>query len=54
MNRYRKAIVAVVGVGALLALRIYEIEMIGIDAVVMETIVSALTAFGVYQVPNDG
>lgn len=50
---YRKAVAAVIGVTALMALRYLEIEFIGLDSVVLELVVSALTAFGVYQVKND-
>lgn len=52
MTKYRKAIAAVVGVSALFALRLYGVEFLGVDAVVLELVVSALTAWGVYQVPN--
>lgn len=52
MTKYRKAIAALVGVSALFALRLYGVEFFGVDAVVLELVVSALTAWGVYQVPN--
>lgn len=50
---YRKALAAVIGVTALLALRYLDIEILGLDSVVLELVVSALTAFGVYQVKNE-
>lgn len=53
MKRYRKAVVAVIGVAALVAMRELDVTIPGIDAIVMELILSALTAFGVYQVSND-
>lgn len=53
MGRYSKAIVAVVGVSALFAMRYYKVEIPGLDSVVLELIVSALTTFGVYQVRNE-
>lgn len=53
MARYRKFFAALIGVSALFALRYYEVEILGLDQVVLELIVSALTAAGVYQVPND-
>lgn len=53
MKKYRKFIAALVGVSALLALRQFDVEILGIDAVVLELVVSALTAAGVYQVPNE-
>lgn len=52
MSRYRKAIAAIVGVAALFALRRLEIEIMGVDQIVLEMIASAATAWGVYQVPN--
>lgn len=52
MGKYSKFIVAVGGLGLLFALRHYDITLPGIDQVVMESIVSALTAAGVYQARN--
>lgn len=53
MNRYRKLFAAFVGLTALGTLRYLEIDIVGIDQVVIETVVSALTAWGVYRLPND-
>lgn len=53
MGRYSKFWAALLGVSALFALRFFEVEIMGIDQVVLELIVSALTAAGVYQVSND-
>lgn len=53
MRRYRKFFAAMIGVSALMALRYFDVEFLGLDAVVLEMLVSALTAAGVYQVPND-
>lgn len=53
MGKYRKFIVALLGVGALFALRQLEIEIMGVDQIVLEMIASAATAWGVYQVRND-
>lgn len=53
MARYRKFFAALVGVAALLALRYLDVEVLGLDAVVLELVVSALTAAGVYQIPNE-
>lgn len=53
MSKYRKAIAALVGVSALFALRMHGVDLFGIDAVVLELVVSALTAWGVYAVPNE-
>lgn len=53
MNKYRKFIAALIGVSALMAMRYFDVQLVGIDSVVLELIVSALTAAGVYQVPNE-
>jgi hypothetical protein len=52
MGNYSKFIVAFVGVSALFALRHFEMEVPGLDSVVLELVVSALTAAGVYQIRN--
>jgi len=52
MARYSKFFVALIGVAALFALRHYDLSIPGLDSVVLELIVSALTAAGVYQVRN--
>ena len=52
MTRYNKLWAALVGLILLLAFRFYDFSFIGLDAVVLDLIVSALTAFGVYQVRN--
>lgn len=53
MAKYRKFIAAAAGVTALMALRYFDVEVFGLDAVVLELVVSALTAAGVYQLPNE-
>jgi len=52
MSKYSKFFVAAGGLGVLLALRYFDVSLPGFDQVVLETIVSALTAAGVYQVRN--
>ena len=52
MSRYNKLWAALIGVLALFALRHFEVSIPGLDSVILELIVSALTAFGVYQVRN--
>lgn len=54
MKRYRKFIVAAFGIGTLIALRHFEVEIAGLDAIVRDLIVGALVAGGVYQIPNEG
>jgi len=50
---YRKFVAALAGVSALMALRYLDIEVLGLDTVVLELVVSALTAAGVYGVRNE-
>lgn len=52
LSRYSKFIVAIAGVVVLFLMRRYDMEILGFDSVVLELIVSALTAAGVYQVRN--
>ncbi|MBW3099200.1 hypothetical protein [Pseudohoeflea coraliihabitans] len=52
MNKYRKFFAALIGVSALMAMRQFDVEVMGFEPIVLEMIVSALTAAGVYQVPN--
>lgn len=54
LGKYSKFIVAAMGVAMLFAMRRYEVDIMGLDSVVLELIVSALTAAGVYQVRNEG
>lgn len=53
LGRYRKFIVAVLGVGAMIGMRYYGVTIPGLDAVVLDLIVGALTSWGVYQAAND-
>lgn len=53
LGRYRKLIAAVIGLSILAYIRYKGVEIMGLDAIVIDLIGSALTAFGVYQVPND-
>lgn len=52
MRKYSKFFVAVGGLGVLFALRYYDVTLPGFDQVVLESIVSALTAAGVFQARN--
>ena len=52
MTKYNKLWAVLIGLAALVALNHFEIELPGFDQVVMDLIVAAITAFGVYQVPN--
>lgn len=54
MKRYRKFLVAAGGIGLLIGLRYFEIELPGFDAVVRDLVVGMLVSWGVYQVPNAG
>lgn len=53
LGRYRKLFAALIGLAVLIAMRWYQIEIPGVDSVVIDLIISALTSIGVYQVPND-
>ncbi len=52
-KKYKKLIAAGVGLAVLVVIRENNITVPGLDALVMELIVSALTAFGVYQASNE-
>lgn len=52
MARYNKLFAALIGVGALVAVRYFEVSVPGLEPIVMDLVVGALTAFGVYQFPN--
>lgn len=53
LGRYRKLIAALLGLGVLVWIRHKGVEIPGLDALVIDLIGSMLTAWGVYQVPND-
>lgn len=52
MRKYRKLVAAVIGVAVLVAMQNYDIAVPGLSGIVSDLVVGALTAFGVYQVPN--
>jgi len=52
-NRYRKLIAAVIGITIFITLGYFEIDLMGLDPVVVDLIVGAAMAWGVYQAPND-
>jgi hypothetical protein len=51
MTNYRKLIVALVGLVVLAAGR-YGFDLSGQEQMIVDTVVSVLTVFGIYQVPN--
>ena len=53
MTNYRKLIVALVGLVVLAAGR-YGFDLSGQEQMIVDTLVSVLTAFGVYQASNTG
>ncbi len=53
MGKYRKLIAAIIGLVILLGLNYFEFVVPGINELVMQLIVGALTAFSVYQTPNN-
>lgn len=55
MNKYAKLIAAIVGLIVILLTDTFNLTIDGTGAdMLRETILSLLTAFGVYQVPNKG
>lgn len=53
MNHIRKLVVAIVGLALMLAHRWIGVDLAGMEPVLIDAILAALTAFGVYQAPND-
>lgn len=51
-KRFNKLWVAVVAFGTLFVMKRYDINIPGWDSAVLELILSALGAYGVYQVKN--
>jgi len=52
MRKYSKFFIAAFGIGALIGLRHFEIDIPGLDAIVRDLIVGALVAGGVYKIPQ--
>lgn len=52
-KKYKKLIPAILGVGLLVWLKYLDITIIGLDAVVLDTIIGATTIWGVYQAKNE-
>jgi hypothetical protein len=52
MDAYRKAVVAIVGVGLMLLNQNFGLDLFGSEAAIVNYVLAALTAFGVYQAPN--
>lgn len=52
MGPYRKLVAAVVGVGVMLASRHLGVDLSGQEAALVDTAIAALTAAGVWAVPN--
>lgn len=52
MSNYNKLIAAVVGVGLMLLHQNFGVDLTGQAAPIVDVILAALTAFGVYQLPN--
>lgn len=50
--RYAKFFVAAAGIGLLIGLQRFNVEIPGLADIVRDLIVGALVAGGVYQVPN--
>ena len=52
MTKYNKLWAVIIGLALLTAFRYFGWSFAGLDTFVLELIVSAATAFGVYQVRN--
>ena len=52
MNQYRKLIVALVGVGLMLLKEQVGLDLSAQEVAISDMIIAALTAAGVYAVPN--
>ncbi len=50
--RYAKFFVAAAGIGVLIGLQQFQVEIPGLADIVRDLIVGALVAGGIYQVPN--
>lgn len=53
MNHYRKLIVAVVGVGLMLLNQHIGLDLTSNETAIVDIVIGALTAAGVYAVPNE-
>ena len=53
LGRYRKLIAAVVGIAILIATRYYNVDVPGLQPVIMDVIIGGLTSVGVFQATND-
>lgn len=53
MSKYRKLIVALVGLGLLVLHRRYGVDLTGESAAIVDLVLAALTAAGVYTAPNE-
>lgn len=53
LRPYRKLIAALIGVGLLLAFRHFDLPVNELTSFVVDLLIGAGTAFGVYQTPNE-
>lgn len=53
MKKYRKLLAAAIGLVVLFVLDRLDITIPGVSDMVLDMLVSAAVAFGVYQVPNE-
>lgn len=52
MTRYNKLWAALAIAGVFVAMKYFHLEPAGVDQLVVQVVQGALTAWGVYQVPN--
>lgn len=53
LGRYRKLIAAAIGIAALIFAHHFQVDIPGLQPVMIDLVVGGLTTLGVYQVAND-
>lgn len=53
IGRYRKLIAAVLGIGVLIGMRYLNVEVPGLQPIIIDLVIGGLTSLGVYQATND-
>jgi hypothetical protein len=49
----RKLVVAIVGLALLLVHQHFGLDLLGMEPVIVDTVIAILTAIGIYTVPNE-
>lgn len=53
LRAIRKLVVALVGVGAILAHRYLDVDLTGLEPAIVDAVLAGLTVAGVYGIPNN-